>query len=398
MLTACLLAAVLTTEYTPRERVVPAAEPSKGPTPQSLPGFKEDSLGRGSFPPPGTSLQPSSAAQYPSEDGPDPSTYPPVRAPPSHPAIDPSIPGVVDGRSIFDVDITNLAEKPWRRPGADISDWFNYGFDEISWELYCYRRRDLGELANVLKANVLGFAAMGEEQLIALPPEVRTMVITGTNAMMGVAAGGGGPGPGVGVGPGMLPPGMGPMGPMNPMMADMSQMGGMGVGPMPVGMSGPMGPMGMNGDMGVGMQGPGPGPNGAQMMPDGIAPGQMQMQMPSANTPEQVRQSLPEGMVGPNMMNMNVGDMGMQVSSLLSCSIMKTHHVYDGLGCPTGWGRYALSTYASEHGRQFNSCTSASWARFLRTTPCSCSIPGTGNGRCSSRSGSNIRWTGTRCW
>lgn len=48
-----------------------------------------------------------------------------------------------------------MAEKPWRRPGSDISDWFNYGFDEISWEAYCYRRRDLGELANVLKTNVL---------------------------------------------------------------------------------------------------------------------------------------------------------------------------------------------------------------------------------------------------
>jgi hypothetical protein len=48
-----------------------------------------------------------------------------------------------------------LADKPWRRPGADLSDWFNYGFDEISWEAYCYRRRDLGELAHVLKANVI---------------------------------------------------------------------------------------------------------------------------------------------------------------------------------------------------------------------------------------------------
>ena len=214
--------------------------------------------------------------------------------------------------------MTNLAEKPWRRPGADISDWFNYGFDELSWEAYCYRRRDLGEIASVLKANVLGFAGMGEEQLLALPPEVRTMIMTGTNAMMGVAAGGGGPGPGVGVGPGMLPPGLGPMGPMNPMMADMSQMGGMGVGPMPVGLPG-MGPMGMNGDMGVGMPGSGPGPNGTPMMPDGIAPGPMQGQVQSSgNTPEQGRQTLPEGMVGssvpgPNMMNMTMGDLGPQV-------------------------------------------------------------------------------------
>ncbi|KAL7396541.1 hypothetical protein ABVT39_007505 [Epinephelus coioides] len=28
-------------------------------------------------------------------------------------------------------------EKPWRKPGADITDYFNYGFDEKSWNTYC---------------------------------------------------------------------------------------------------------------------------------------------------------------------------------------------------------------------------------------------------------------------
>ena len=89
------------------------------------------------------------------EEGPDPSTLPPAPAPPSHPTIDPTVAGSLDGRSILDVDLGAMAEKPWRRPGSDISDWFNYGFDEISWEAYCYRRRDLGELGNVLKVNVM---------------------------------------------------------------------------------------------------------------------------------------------------------------------------------------------------------------------------------------------------
>lgn len=65
------------------------------------------------------------------------------------------MPGMFDGRSVLEVDLNAMAEKPWRRPGADISDWFNYGFDEISWEAYCYRRRDLGEMGNVLKLNVI---------------------------------------------------------------------------------------------------------------------------------------------------------------------------------------------------------------------------------------------------
>ena len=62
---------------------------------------------------------------------------------------------MLDGRSIYEVDMANMTDKPWRRPGSDISDWFNYGFDEISWEAYCYRRRELGEMATVMKANLI---------------------------------------------------------------------------------------------------------------------------------------------------------------------------------------------------------------------------------------------------
>ena len=54
--------------------------------------------------------------------------------------------------------------------------------------------RAMGEMADVLKANVLTFAGMGEEAVMGLPPEARTMVMTGTNAMMNAQAqGGGGP-------------------------------------------------------------------------------------------------------------------------------------------------------------------------------------------------------------
>ncbi|XP_044054997.1 pre-mRNA 3'-end-processing factor FIP1 isoform X2 [Siniperca chuatsi] len=34
----------------------------------------------------------------------------------------------------------NAAEKPWRKAGADISDYFNYGFDEESWITYCKKQ------------------------------------------------------------------------------------------------------------------------------------------------------------------------------------------------------------------------------------------------------------------
>ena len=95
--------------------------------------------------------------------GPDPNTLPPATAPPSHPNIDPDLIGTLDSRSILEVDLSSLNDKPWRRPGSDLSDWFNYGFDEISWETYCYRRKELGDLATVLKANILvrSFIACG---------------------------------------------------------------------------------------------------------------------------------------------------------------------------------------------------------------------------------------------
>ncbi|CAK7326347.1 unnamed protein product [Dovyalis caffra] len=40
-------------------------------------------------------------------------------------------------RSILDVNIDAFEEKRWRYPGVDISDFFNFGFDEDSWKQYC---------------------------------------------------------------------------------------------------------------------------------------------------------------------------------------------------------------------------------------------------------------------
>ena len=85
----------------------------------------------------------------------DPNTLPPATAPPSHPQIDPEVPGTFNGQSILEVDLAALSDKAWRRPGSDISDWFNYGFDEISWEAYCHRRKEMGDTAGMLKAAVL---------------------------------------------------------------------------------------------------------------------------------------------------------------------------------------------------------------------------------------------------
>lgn len=40
-------------------------------------------------------------------------------------------------RTILDVDIDIFEQKPWTLPGADVTDYFNFGFDKESWKSYC---------------------------------------------------------------------------------------------------------------------------------------------------------------------------------------------------------------------------------------------------------------------
>lgn len=40
-------------------------------------------------------------------------------------------------RTIFDISIESFEQKPWRQPGVDITDYFNFGLDEDSWKSYC---------------------------------------------------------------------------------------------------------------------------------------------------------------------------------------------------------------------------------------------------------------------
>lgn len=40
-------------------------------------------------------------------------------------------------RTIFEVDIESFEEKPWRYPGVDMTDYFNFGLNEEGWKDYC---------------------------------------------------------------------------------------------------------------------------------------------------------------------------------------------------------------------------------------------------------------------
>ena len=60
------------------------------------------------------------------------------------------------GKPIFstdlDEDFPSESSKPWRKPGSDITDYFNYGFDEFTWASYCLKqqqiRKDITETKN----------------------------------------------------------------------------------------------------------------------------------------------------------------------------------------------------------------------------------------------------------
>ncbi|KAF5277746.1 hypothetical protein FQR65_LT03726 [Abscondita terminalis] len=49
--------------------------------------------------------------------------------------------GVINGIQVGEFNLDNLEDKPWRKPGADITDYFNYGFNEDTWRAYCERQK-----------------------------------------------------------------------------------------------------------------------------------------------------------------------------------------------------------------------------------------------------------------
>ncbi|QHS74319.1 cleavage polyadenylation factor subunit FIP1 [Saccharomyces paradoxus] len=51
--------------------------------------------------------------------------------------------GIFDSVGITTIDPEVLKEKPWRQPGANISDYFNYGFNEFTWMEYLHRQEKL---------------------------------------------------------------------------------------------------------------------------------------------------------------------------------------------------------------------------------------------------------------
>ena len=51
--------------------------------------------------------------------------------------------GTINGTAAHEFQIESIEDKPWRKPGADITDYFNYGFNEDTWRAYCERQKKM---------------------------------------------------------------------------------------------------------------------------------------------------------------------------------------------------------------------------------------------------------------
>ena len=76
----------------------------------------------------------------------------------------------------FDTDFTGESGKPWRKPGADITDYFNYGFDEFTWASYCLKQqqmpkevKEINQQAEQMKAFVEGIPGGGMPGMPGVP-------------------------------------------------------------------------------------------------------------------------------------------------------------------------------------------------------------------------------------
>ena len=76
----------------------------------------------------------------------------------------------------FDTDFPTESSKPWRKPGADVTDFFNYGFDEFTWASYCLKQqqmpkeiKEINNQAEQMKAFVEGIPGGGVPGMPGVP-------------------------------------------------------------------------------------------------------------------------------------------------------------------------------------------------------------------------------------
>lgn len=77
-------------------------------------------------------------------------------------ALDINAIGEFEGQPITDIDPEVLKEKPWRQPGGNLSDYFNYGFTEETWMEYLHKQEKLRKEYNPHKV-LMGLLALQQQ-------------------------------------------------------------------------------------------------------------------------------------------------------------------------------------------------------------------------------------------
>ncbi|MCJ1433360.1 cleavage polyadenylation factor subunit fip1 [Xylographa pallens] len=137
------------------------------------------------------------ASPAPSKPG---TAYPPYKT--SNIEVDSNPVYQPNGKPIMDIDMdTDFPEddKPWRKPGTDMTDYFNYGFDEFTWASYCLKQESLRKEITDQKKQMEDM-----QNFLGMP-----------GAM---------PVPGMPIVPAGLPPAVPPMGGIGDMPSDLQQM------------------------------------------------------------------------------------------------------------------------------------------------------------------------------
>ncbi|KAL8279946.1 hypothetical protein RQP46_007527 [Phenoliferia psychrophenolica] len=117
-----------------------------------------------------------------------------------------------DGNDLFDLDIDAIEDKSWRKPGANMADYFNYGMNEPAWKNYARKQRITRQAESAEKNPFAAFASGNlQESWQSLAPEFKAVMMA---TIMGYQ------------------PGMNPQQAQQGMMGMMNGMGGMGAGGM----------------------------------------------------------------------------------------------------------------------------------------------------------------------
>ncbi|EFA80237.1 cleavage and polyadenylation specificity factor FIP1 [Heterostelium album PN500] len=78
-------------------------------------------------------------------------------------------------KSIYDVSLDSFDDKPWNKPGADITDYFNYNFTEDTWKAYCERQNQIRAEQNNL-GKIKSYESKNQDNKNdILPPEFLMM-------------------------------------------------------------------------------------------------------------------------------------------------------------------------------------------------------------------------------